>query len=328
MAVDPFVRFSLGTIFKGNVKSANGSVVNQIIKPPSFFGIPLAEQRRFIRGEEYSFNLLSASTVDIRLSHKRTRGDQVGADIRLFNDFNGNGRFDLGQETTEDVSLSSGSRDEHINRRIPAGNYTIGIVLAGGSPSIKSREADFSLRVEAVDATPIVINPIPTIPRIPFGKVASKAGGVLNGRETAGTLVGMNGKDIIHANGGNDVVLGGGNNDILNGDDGNDIIFGGKGDDTLNGGKGNDVFVIAPKNQNGFDTIVDFRVGQDRVGLGGNLTLDDLSFVQQSKGTLVKAGNQQLAFFNGVPANQLSSSTNFAQVELSELTAAANVLKA
>lgn len=325
MTVDPFVRFPLGTLFKGNVKSASGSVVNRIIKAPSFFGIPLSEDRRFVRGEEYSFKLLSASTVDVLLSHKRTRGNQVGADIRLFNDFNGNGRFDVGQETTEDVSLLSGSRDEHINRRIPAGNYTIGIVLAGGSSSIRSREADFSLRVEVVEADRLP-PPKVRLPNLSNGSLAAKTGGVLNGKNIAGTLVGRNGRDTINANNGNDIVLGGGNNDTLNGGNGNDIIFGGRGNDSLNGGRGNDVFVIAPKNKNGFDTISDFRLGQDRVGLGSGLTLDNLDFVQQAKGTLVKSGNQQLAFFSGVRPNQLSSSTHFAQVELSELTAAANVL--
>ncbi|HEY9643954.1 MAG TPA: hypothetical protein V6C57_25915 [Coleofasciculaceae cyanobacterium] len=157
------------------------------------------------------------------------------------------------------------------------------------------------------------------------GKVASESGGVMNGSNTTGTLVGLGGKDVINAKNGNDIVLGGNNNDILNGGNGDDILFGGKGKDILKGDAGADVFVVAPKT--GFDLIKDFRNGEDLIGLGGNLSFQDLTFVQQAKGTLMKAGSEKLAFLQGASANQLTA-IDFTQVNLSDLNANAKALLA
>lgn len=147
------------------------------------------------------------------------------------------------------------------------------------------------------------------------GKVASEKGGVMNGRNTDGTMVGLQGKDTILGNDGDDLILGGGNDDILNGGNGNDVIFGGKGNDQLIGGKGNDVFVLA--RDNGFDTVKDFRQG-DHIGLANGLEYKDLSFAKVTNGTLVKAGNEQLALLQGVTPNQLSASS-FIQTDLASI---------
>lgn len=155
------------------------------------------------------------------------------------------------------------------------------------------------------------------------GKVASQAGGVMNGLNIAGTLVGRNGKDIINANGGDDTVLGGNNSDILNGGKGKDIVFGGKGKDIVTGGADADIFVIAPKT--GLDTGTDFRDGEDLIGLGSNLVFQDLSFIQQTKGTLIKANSEKLIFLQGVSANQLTAE-DFTQVNISGLNKSANLL--
>lgn len=266
--------------------------------------------------DEYSFRTFTTSTVNISLFH-RNRKDGGDADLRLFRDDNGNGELDVPFEPVIDASLRGRGRDEFISSEIPPGDYIVGVVIA------QNGSADYSLRVQ-VNGPPIVLNPIPTIPRLSIGKLASEEGGVLNGKNTAGTLVGRSGKDIINANNGDDILIGYGNDDILNGGNGNDTLFGGQGNDTLSGGSGDDLFVLAKGN--GFDKITDFRVGQDLVGLGGNLSFAALDFVQQANGTLVKSGNQELAFFNGVQANQLNNPANFGSVQLSQLTAAANVL--
>jgi hypothetical protein len=156
-----------------------------------------------------------------------------------------------------------------------------------------------------------------------IGKVALKSGGVMNGQNTAGTLVGLGGKDIINANNGDDILLGGNNDDILNGGNGDDILFGGKGKDILRGGAGADVFVIAPKT--GLDIGKDFHDGQDLLGLGGGLSFQDLSFVQQAKGTLIEAGSDKLMFLQGVATNQLTA-TDFTQVNLGDLDSSAKAV--
>ncbi|HEY9629308.1 MAG TPA: hypothetical protein V6C84_18555 [Coleofasciculaceae cyanobacterium] len=140
------------------------------------------------------------------------------------------------------------------------------------------------------------------------GKVASAKGGAMDGRNTDGTMVGLGGKDIINGNNGDDLILGGGNSDSLNGGNGDDVIFGGKGIDRLSGNAGKDTFILA--RNSGLDTIQDFRVGQDHIGLADNLTFQDLSFVKGSGGTIVKAGNQQLALLDGINPNQLSASSS------------------
>jgi hypothetical protein len=146
-----------------------------------------------------------------------------------------------------------------------------------------------------------------------IGKVASAKGGLMDGRDTGGTMVGLGGKDIINGNNGDDLIVGGGNSDHLNGGNGDDVIFGGKGLDRSTGGNGNDTFVIA--RGSGFDTIQDFRVGKDHLGLTDNLTFQDLSFSKWGRGTLVKAGNEKIAWMDGVNPNQLSASS-FVQSDL------------
>jgi RTX calcium-binding nonapeptide repeat (4 copies) len=82
------------------------------------------------------------------------------------------------------------------------------------------------------------------LPGTTTGKVATDEGGLLNGSNKDGTLVGKSGKDLIKGNNGDDPLFEGANNDDLN--DGN-------GDDKLSGGEGSDTFVSA--RNNGLDII-------------------------------------------------------------------------
>ena len=77
---------------------------------------------------------------------------------------------------------------------------------------LEGNGSSYNIETDVVFQSPVVLKP-----RHPSGKVASKSGGVMNGSNTTGTLVGLGGKDIINANDGNDIVIGGNNNDILNG---------------------------------------------------------------------------------------------------------------
>ena len=70
-------------------------------------------------------------------------------------------------------------------------------------------------------------------------------------------LSGGAGNDYIDAGGGNDLVDGGIGNDTLLGGAGNDTLDGGTGNDSLTGGTGNDVFVYSGDN----DVITDFNTG-------------------------------------------------------------------
>jgi ELWxxDGT repeat protein len=113
----------------------------------------------------------------------------------------------------------------------------------------------------------------------------------LNGNDT---LTGGNGKDSLDGGAGNDSLLGGIASDTLLGGNGNDVLNGGTGSNVLTGGFGNDVFAI--RSGNGRDSIVDFKLGKDLIGLTGELEFGDLTF----SGNTIKSGRDLLATLTGV----------------------------
>ena len=100
------------------------------------------------------------------------------------------------------------------------------------------------------------------------------------------TISGKNGGDVLFGLDGNDLLLGDRGKDKLNGGMGDDTLIGGSADDTLVGGSGNDiliggnrrdVFVLAPTE--GTDTINDFELEADLIGLSNGLTFEALTFM-------------------------------------------------
>ncbi len=116
-------------------------------------------------------------------------------------------------------------------------------------------------------------------------------------------LYGGAGNDRMGGKGGNDILWGEAGNDLMWGDDGDDIIRGGLGRDTLtgdnkSGGSGSDVFIFAVGE--GGDTITDFEVGVDFIGLADGLAFGALSVVAQGADTLISVGHEELAKLLGV----------------------------
>ena len=87
-------------------------------------------------------------------------------------------------------------------------------------------------------------------------------------------MYGGPGADSLDGGAGSDVLFGKKGRDNLSGGNGNDVLYGGSGTDTLTGGSGRDVFVLSRKK----DTIIDFEIGQDGIGLVRAL---DLIFTQK-----------------------------------------------
>ncbi|MEZ2275662.1 MAG: Ig-like domain-containing protein, partial [Microcoleus sp.] len=118
------------------------------------------------------------------------------------------------------------------------------------------------------------------------------------------------GADILGGCAGNDTLFGGADNDTLTGGKGDDLLDGGMGNDSLIGGSGNDIFVL--KAGQGFDTIADFTIGQDLIGLTGGLSFGQLEMTQNTQGTLIKnlLTGEQLGVLAGVNANAITA-TNF-----------------
>ncbi len=126
-------------------------------------------------------------------------------------------------------------------------------------------------------------------------------------------IYGGAGSDRIGGKSGNDTLLGEAGDDQIWGDDGDDIIYGGLGNDTLtgddfSGGQGSDTFVLAVGE--GTDTIVDFEVGTDAIGLANGLTFGQLSFSEQNGNTLIKSADDTvLAILNQVNADSLTETS-------------------
>jgi Ca2+-binding RTX toxin-like protein len=128
-----------------------------------------------------------------------------------------------------------------------------------------------------------------------------RPGGTVGGDDI---IRGGNGNDRIGGKGGNDILFGDAGDDQIWGDDGDDIIRGGLGNDILvgdnfSGGQGSDIFVFAIGE--GTDTILDFEVGIDFIGLADGLTFADLTF----GGNSIFAGSETLAILNGVDTTTL-----------------------
>jgi hypothetical protein len=130
---------------------------------------------------------------------------------------------------------------------------------------------------------------------------------ILTGTAGNDSIDGGNGSDILFGNAGNDTLIGGIGTDFLVGGAGNDLLNGGNGEDTLRGGLGEDIFVFAAGE--GIDTITDFSLGTDKIGLTGGLTFGDLSF----SGNEILMGSDVLAVLTGVNTNTLTAS-NFLTV--------------
>ena len=146
--------------------------------------------------------------------------------------------------------------------------------------------------------------------------------GDLNSRHPQNAVTG--GNDIIFGGDGNDLIGGKAGDDILSGDSGDDLIYGDAGDDILMGvtgddtlvgdnfsdGSGSDLFVFGESD--GTDTILDFEVGTDRIGLvEGELAFADLTLTQDEANTLigVASSSKVIAVLKDVQASELGESS-------------------
>lgn len=128
-------------------------------------------------------------------------------------------------------------------------------------------------------------------------------------------IFGGAGNDRIGGKSGNDILSGDTGDDFIWGDDGDDFIMGGTGDDVLvgdnmSGGSGSDLFVFG--NGDGTDTILDFEVGTDRIGLvEGELTFADLTIVQAggSASLGITSTGETIAILQSVQALSLTESS-------------------
>ncbi|MDJ0844651.1 hypothetical protein [Crocosphaera sp.] len=95
-----------------------------------------------------------------------------------------------------------------------------------------------------------------------------------------------------------------GNRAII-GTDGNDYLLGLKDNDTRTGKGGHDIFVL--ESNQGTDTITDFELGIDQIGLTDGLTFGSLTLTDINNDTVVMFNNQELTILKGVNSTELTS---------------------
>jgi glycerophosphoryl diester phosphodiesterase len=132
-------------------------------------------------------------------------------------------------------------------------------------------------------------------------------------RPNAVTFLNSTNDNVQGFNNSNDVINGQGGNDTLTGLSGDDILRGNEGDDLLFGGSGKDQFWIASNLlPQGVDTIVDFELGSDVIGIAGISEISsfsDLSLIQSGEDTIVRALDRDLAIVAGIQSNFLDLSS-------------------
>jgi len=134
-----------------------------------------------------------------------------------------------------------------------------------------------------------------------------------NGNDTLDASL-SRGNNIVRGDAGNDIFFGG-NNDILDGGANNDTFYlNGAGNNRVTGGAGADAFwIFKDELPTAANTILDFELGTDVLGLGGQVfTFSDLTISQRDLNTTsISVLNQEIALLANTQANSLSAA-NFA----------------
>ena len=191
------------------------------------------------------------------------------------------GTLDYGLANETLISQVTGATEWHINADEPdALDYNLDF---GRDPTLFDGQTPF----RTSDHDPLVI-----------GLDLLTPGVMIDGGNGKDPITGSNGNDVLVGGNGKDSILGGNGRDVIDGGNSDDLLVGGRGDDLLTGGNGNDTFVLSTND--GTDTITDFAIGKDLIGLSGGLTLGSLSISTQSGNTLISLGDEVLAQLMGV----------------------------
>ncbi|MGK7962919.1 hypothetical protein, partial [Crocosphaera sp.] len=94
-------------------------------------------------------------------------------------------------------------------------------------------------------------------------------------------------------------------NRAIVGTDSNDYLLGLAENDTLIGKGGRDIFVL--QSNQGTDTIADFELGIDQIGLADGLTYGSLSLADVGSDTSVMFNNNEIGIIKGVQSTDLNS---------------------
>jgi Ca2+-binding RTX toxin-like protein len=125
--------------------------------------------------------------------------------------------------------------------------------------------------------------------------IGNAGANVLTGNAGDNPLSGGAGNDTLNGGSGADTLQGGAGADNLQGGAGADTLQGGAGRDTLTGGAGADDFIFDSTGSTNRDTIIDFNVADDNIGLNSSIvtaiggTVSSAEFVKVTGGGATNA---------------------------------------
>lgn len=258
---------------------------------------------RFIFAGTYSgYSPATNDGVDVITDFSRIQGDKVGLNENSFNFSAGPlpaTAFRIGAAAISSgtqIIYNSATGDLFYDFDGLGGFAQIKIAVLSGAPTLTSSDIVivdeiFSPSSSAIDST--ISSSQSWTGTAAADRLIGREGADSIAAEAGNDLVfGLEGNDTLSGGGGNDRLNGGSGNDTINGDAGSDQLYGeagedrlsgGRGNDTLRGGTGNDIltgnegsdrFNFFNPALDGIDTITDFDVTQDIVGIyvGNSIT--------------------------------------------------------
>ena len=234
--------------------------------------------------------------------------DAGAGDNRIFA---GEGKNEITTGSGNDI-ISGGSSADIIN----AGDGNNQILAASGENKITTGSGNDTINAGSGNNTINAGSGNNTI-NVSSGNDIINAGSgnnTINAGDGNNQIFAAGGNNKITTGSGNDLIKTGGGDDIINAGEGKNKIFAGSGNNTIYSGSGSDVFVL--ELSGGTDTIFNFNVGQDLIGLSGGLTFDQLLIAQGTSNNgngfftsiIDKNSGELLASLNGVQTNTITSS--------------------
>jgi Ca2+-binding RTX toxin-like protein len=142
---------------------------------------------------------------------------------------------------------------------------------------------------------------------------AGAGNNVVFAREGQNTVISQDGNDTIYSGSGRDFISSGGGNDTIFAGAGNNWIKAGAGNNTIYSDSGQDLFILSTGD--GWDTIKNFEIGKDKLGLTEGLQVDRLLISQINSGGFfgtqigIKGSDEILARLEFTQSSQLNSNS-------------------
>jgi Ca2+-binding RTX toxin-like protein len=136
----------------------------------------------------------------------------------------------------------------------------------------------------------------------------------IDGGDGNDTIYGNGGRDTLTGGAGNDQIFGSSQAESIFGGDGDDVIYANGGGDFIDSGSGLDIVWLGTgaakvflESGDGFDTIVNFQLGQTSFQLGSGLTFANLTFTDSANGAEIRGNGDLLAVVNSSQSSIFAS---------------------